>query len=141
MPNRNAHKAIGTASGIIVAVGYGLCKEKDSYDILPLALGGGLGGYLTGTLADKLEPATSPNHRSAFHGIGINGVTGAIIYVPTKEILQRLLDKAKEYDTKQDKFMAFLCRLAVGFIIGGLFGHISHLVADSSTSKSIPLLN
>ena len=140
MPNREAHKIFGTVTGAVTAVSYGYYKEQNFENAWQFALGGGLGGYLTSTLADKLEPATSPNHRCIFHGVALNGVLAIKAYEPTKNRLQSLVDKANEYDVRQEPFKAFLYRLAVGLVIGGVGGYASHLTADSRTTRSLPLI-
>lgn len=142
MPKGKAHKVIGTAVGVAVATGYSYCVERDSANAWQYALGGGLGGYTMARLADMLEPVEilGPNHRGVFHGVALNGGMTAVTYKPSKEFLKYLIDKARAFDRNDENFKAMLCRIVAGFFIGALGGHVSHLVADSTTPMGLPLL-
>jgi len=142
MPKCDEHKVIGTAMGAITAVGYGYYVEQDFAKSWQYALGGVLGGYMTARLADILEPSKilGPNHRGIFHGIALNGGLAALLYRKNNEWLQTLVDKANEYDSRQEHLKAFILRVSVGLIIGGIGGHASHLLADLTTSKGLPLM-
>ena len=97
---------------------------------------------MTAGLADILEPSKifGPNHRSFFHGMVLNGGLAAAAYKPGKEWLLSLVHKANECDNKQEPWKAFMYRVLVGLIIGGVGGHTSHLLADSITPKGLPVL-
>lgn len=118
MPNRDTHLLIG----FLVGVGaYAVTRWIQNEEIKPLsALIAGAGGALAGELPDLLEPATSPNHRSHLHSVGTGGV---IIYGMVE------LNKVEEVDKDlQAIFNGVIC------------GYISHLAADSTTKKSLPLI-
>ena len=101
-----------------------------------------MGGYATARLADILEPAEilGPNHRGVFHSLALNGGLTSVAYEPYKEFLQYLIDKAREFDRNDENFKAMLCRILAGAVIGALGGHVSHLLADSTTNMGLPLL-
>jgi len=143
MPNSRAHKLIGTAAGIVCAAGYGLYCQNDRENIWQFALGGAIGGYTTSRLADILEPSKTlgPNHRGLFHGIAFNGAVSVLSYHPLEKWFQSLVDEANNLDNRGENLKAFLYRLIVGFLIGTLGGHTSHLLADLVFSKNgLPLL-
>ena len=140
MPNRNVHKLCGTVIGAVVAVEYGSYKEQDFANAWKFMLGGAVSGFLTSTLADKFDPPTSPNHRNWGHSVVLNGGIAFMMYEPTREFLQYLVDKAREYDNRQENFKAMICRLAFGFLVGASSGYASHLLTDSVTPKGLPLV-
>ncbi len=143
MPKSEVHKFLGTTTGTFVAFEYGqYFKLEDEY-CWQLALGGAIGGYTTARIADKLEPSEilGPNHRGAIHSIALNGLSSYLAYNPAKNLFQSLIDKANKFDNNNEHFNAFLCRLAVGFLIGAIGGHASHLLLDSGTHKGLPFLS
>src|SRR4030065_284602 len=137
MPNSRAHNLIGTAAGAIGAAGYGLYCQNDKDNVWQFALGGAIGGYTTARLADILEPSKTlgPNHRGFFHGIAFNGAVSMLSYHPLEKWFQSLVDESNNLDNKGENLKAFLHRLTVGFLIGALGGHASHLLADLVFSK------
>ena len=141
MPKSKAHEFIGTVTGVVSAVGYCYYYQHDRENVWQIALGGAIGGYTTARLADVLEPSRTlgPNHRGVFHGIALNGTVVGLSYSPGKKWLQSLVDKANDFDDSGEYFKAFLCRLVIGFFIGALGGQISHLLADLTTPKRLPL--
>lgn len=143
MPRSKAHKIVGTTAGFAGAIGYGSYYQNDQENAWQYAIGGALGGYATARLADILEPSKTlgPNHRGVFHGIALNGTLAASGYDWIKGQLQILVDKANKFDNSNQHFVALLFRLIVGFLIGALTGHASHLSADFLFSPSrLPLL-
>lgn len=142
MPKSKAHKFIGTSTGVIIAVGYSYYYQHDRENVWQFALGGAIGGYTTARLADILEPSKTlgPNHRGIFHGIALNGTVIGLSYNPGEKWLQSLVYKANDFDDSGEYFKAFLCRLIIGFFVGALGGQISHLLADLTTPKRLPLL-
>lgn len=138
MPNSRAHKLIGTGAGVICAIGYGSCCQNNKEKVWQFALGGAIGGYTTSGLADILEPSKTlgPNHRGVFHGIAFNGAVSVLSYQPLEKWFQSLVDEADNFDYRGENIKAFVNRLIVGFLIGALGGHISHLLADLVFSKN-----
>jgi len=143
MPNGDVHKVLGTVAGTYVAFEYGQYFKLESEHCWQLALGGAIGGFTTARLADKLEPSKTlgPNHRGVFHGIALNGLASYLAYNPSKNLFQSFIDNADKFDNNNEHFKAFLFRLAVGFLIGAIGGHASHLLADLNSHKGLPLLN
>ena len=143
MPNSRAHKLIGTGAGIASAAGYSLCCQNTKENAWQFALGGAIGGYTTSRLADILEPSKTlgPNHRGFFHGIAFNGAVSVFSYHPLEKWFQSLVDEANNLDSRGENIKAFVNRLMVGFLIGAIGGHTSHLLADLIRSKKgLPLL-
>ncbi len=143
MSKSDVHKLLGTATGTFVAFEYGQYFKLESEHCWQLALGGAIGGYTTARIADKLEPSKTlgPNHRGVFHGIALNGLASCLAYNPAKNLCQSLIDDANKFDNNNEHLRAFLCRLVVGFLIGAIGGHASHLLADLNSPKGLPLLN
>ena len=112
------HMAIGAALGFGVYLLYKYLKNE------PPSLVGTLmslfGGAFAGLLPDLLEPATNPNHRSCFHSVALVLI---LIYGNYKVW--------ENNDLSEDQ------KLAVSLISTA---YSSHLVADSTTTKGLPLL-
>jgi hypothetical protein len=142
MPNRKAHAAAGAGSGLVVACN-DLPRLTPAEQLVYLA-GAALGGAVGGCLPDILEPATSPNHRQACHGVVPVGTVAIFIRntLPTaaKELLQRA-EWVKGSNPKHAGMtlerMAWL--FAAGFVKGLGPGYLSHLVLDSCTPRGLPL--
>lgn len=143
MPKGRAHKIIGTITGAAVAAGYSFCVSQEPERAWQYCIGGSMGGYMLSRMPDILEPAEKlgPNHRGFFHGIACNGTVAAISFKSVKNKLDMLVEKAKDFDSKGQFLKGFLCRCAVGAIIGGAGGYASHLLADFTTAKSLPLID
>ena len=131
MPNRNEHILIGAAGGALFGLAQyvfdqqqGLASQPEPWskdDLIGTigALGlGALAGAIAAQLPDLIDPPDSPNHRSIGHGIAgtsilasqLNGFMGTLTD-PSSRILVR------------------------GFQVG----YISHVAADATTPKGIPL--
>lgn len=112
------HMAVG---GLVGFGGYLLYKHLKQE---PLSLAGAvlslLGGAFVGLLPDLLEPATNPNHRSFFHSVAL-----VLLLINANR-------KVWENDNlNEDQKLAMS-------IFSAAYG--SHLVADSTTTKGLPLL-
>lgn len=81
------------------------------------------GGALCGTLPDLVEPATNPNHRRFFHSIAF-AVTLAIA-----------LREIYIWDVKTDGEKLLK---VISLVAGGAY--LIHLLRDSTTKKSLPLI-
>lgn len=77
-------------------------------------------GAAAGLLPDILEPAYHPNHRAVFHSITTAVTLG--------------YGAARAWNSPQ-----FSGSDRIGLLLGYV-GYLSHLLADSRTPKSIPLL-
>ncbi|HLP10630.1 MAG TPA: hypothetical protein VK177_01800 [Flavobacteriales bacterium] len=81
-------------------------------------LGGGV-GYACATLPDILEPATNPNHRNFFHSYTTLGLTAYGAYKVHQSTM-----------THQQKLL----------LNAAIVSYCSHLLADSETPNSLPLI-
>lgn len=116
MPNRATHEFAGSVSGMVVAAsmpGASLISIGTSFFI----------GKDAGRIPDLLEPATSPNHRKFFHSWVILAATS--------------YGWKKTYDWEPESELDKILRFAV--LVGGA-AVISHLVLDSLTPNSLPLI-
>ena len=112
------HMVIGALSGFGVYLIYKVIKEE-SPDLFEAILSL-IGGALVGLLPDLLEPATNPNHRSFFHSVAAMLL---LIYGISTVWQSDQLDE-------NQKLMISILSTAFG----------SHLVADSTTTRGLPLL-
>jgi len=108
--------------GALVSLGlYGLYKyTKQEKPTVLGAIGSLLLGGIAGVLPDTVEPADSPNHRSFFHS----------------RTLLAMLVHGNQKVWKSQKLTEGQ-KLAIS-IFSAAYG--SHLVTDSRTPKSIPLI-
>ena len=119
--NGSAHKAIGAISGIAtLAIDDHPDKQSVAHNPLiatPLATLGGM-------LPDLLEPASrGPHHRQFCHSVVAFGAVGYGVYRAYKWEPQTELNK---------------CLRIAAIMIG--VGYISHLIADSSTPRGLPII-
>ena len=116
MPGRATHEFAGSLTAIAVAAtmpSASIVSVGASYFI----------GKNAGRIPDLLEPATSPNHRKFFHSWM---ALGAMSYGWKKAY-------DREPETDLEKFLRYVA------LVGGAAA-ISHLVLDSLTPKSLPLI-
>jgi membrane-bound metal-dependent hydrolase YbcI (DUF457 family) len=99
-------------------LGYKLLKQESPDPIE--AIISLVGGAIAGVVPDILEPATHPGHRSLFHSPAIL----ALIAQGNRKVWQ------SEQLTESQKTMLSLLSAA----------YASHLVADGTTPKGLPLL-
>lgn|SRR5665213_628999 len=131
MPNFKKHITVGAAVGGGANLLWQLCKILDApnapkdfweilsrIDFLEIAAFGVVGAGCA-ALPDMIEPATSPNHRAAFHSVVC---AGFVSYGAFGKHTHNLSPVEKHA----------LCVAAVSYL--------SHLVLDSETSKGLPLL-
>lgn len=118
----NLDKSEHVIIGALVSLGlYGLYKHlKQERPTIHGALGSLLMGGIAGVLPDMLEPGNSPNHRSFFHSIAL--------LVMLAHGNQKVWESHNLTD--EQKLVVSLLSAAYG----------SHLLSDSSTPKSIPLI-
>lgn len=115
-------KAEHAIIGALVSLGlYGLYKYvKQEKPTVLGALGSLVVGGLAGIAPDLLEPATSPSHRSFFHSLALL----AMLAYGNQRVWK------SQNLTRNQKLTISMFSAAYG----------SHLLSDSSTPKSIPLL-
>ena len=131
MPNFKKHITVGAAVGSGANLFWQLCKILDApnrpqnfwelcsrIDLFEVAAFGAIGAGCA-ALPDMIEPATSPNHRAAFHSITC---AGAVLYGAFGKHTKNLLPDQKH----------FLSVVALTYL--------SHLVLDNETPKGLPLL-
>lgn len=139
MANGNEHLDAGSVSGAVVAGGYAVYKEHNIGHIITYTLGGCLGGRFTACFADKIDVPTSPNHRNIAHSITFNASVACLGQDLVRTCLEYLNNKAEQYSKEMKPLYEFLYILLAGIIIGMLSGHVSHLLLDIKTPKSLPL--
>jgi membrane-bound metal-dependent hydrolase YbcI (DUF457 family) len=116
--NSEEHFAIGSIMAFLV----NCIQQKQAslkVDFGKAAVWGLLGGSVA-LLPDILEPAINPNHRSSFHSIGLG--LGLILF-------NKSLAENKNISDESKRFLSTMS-LAYG----------SHLLADSTTPKELPVL-
>ncbi len=119
--NGSAHKAIGAAAGMTtLAIDDNPDKQSVAHNPLiatPLATLGGM-------LPDLLEPASrGPHHRQFCHSVVAFGAVGYGVYRTYKWEPQAEWEKG----------------LRIAAIMIGV-GYLSHLIADSSTPRGLPII-
>ena len=122
MPNFKQHALIGTVAGVgFNVLNYYVKKQHNPevrFDLKEL-LFCAVTGCIAASLPDLIEPATNPNHRGFFHSIVV-GIT--IPWLTYKSHKGKLDPRIKPFLD----------------IIGP--GYVSHLLADSFTSKGLPII-
>lgn len=117
--NGPAHQiAAGFATGVFLA-------ERERQGGIQTAqplLAGTAAAFLT-KLPDILEPATSPNHRQFFHSVAFAGLIGFAFHK---------LGKWRS-ESAGGEFLKSLGQIAIP-------AHLIHLLLDSLTAKSLPLV-
>lgn len=119
--NGTAHTVAGGIAGGTLALAVIDVLEDETPLALLAAIGGGIIG---GKLPDKIEPAyRNPNHRQAFHSVAVLGGVGWSIKALTDWHPEAPFDRLLKY-----------------FLLGLAAGYASHLLMDSVTQKSIPMI-
>ncbi len=130
MANFKKHLAVGTIVGAAAGAGIYLIqyykdKEENPEAIFQwskffqLLVAGCTIGAITGIAADKFEPEIHPNHRGLFHSY--------LIWILIGWGVLQVIFGNKE-------------RIWKNFAIIGFAGYSSHLLIDSQTPKSLPIL-
>jgi membrane-bound metal-dependent hydrolase YbcI (DUF457 family) len=150
MPNGRTHRVVGTAAGALVAGAR--TRQEDGSTNLLMIFGGAVGGYISSTWPDLLEPATSPRHRQFAHSstAGCAALRLAAEAVPKWEAYWRqvaLGAGSRRSDPRRPPLEQTILALVeavalamVGLLAGLAAGYISHLVLDGSTPMSLPLV-
>lgn len=148
MPSITTHQPVAIGSGIVTA--FACAYAQLLPERLVETLGGALGGWTTGMLADKLDPPDHPHHRGIGHAIIPNALAATGYAQFARKLQEGLRTRATEYDTAAAQtapgtlqmwyfLLAFLCRVGAGAIAGAVGGHWSHLILDSQTAYGLPL--
>ena len=141
MPNRAEHQGIAPTFQAVVEV---FRKPALHWrDRLPDLAGAAAGATFGGTLPDLLEPATSPNHRQFAHGVLPATAVACFARRQIKEGVEALYRWAEEAPVSgvEDGELPRWMRFAIaGFCRAVSTGYISHLVADATTPRGLPLI-
>ncbi|HJP19405.1 MAG TPA: metal-dependent hydrolase [Nitrospinota bacterium] len=121
--NKNQHRVIGVAVGVTVTlINHKIKKEKYPDTKFPweeLLFNSGV-GFLLATLPDIIEPAFNPHHRKFFHSLACGGLIQYAAYGKHTENMDEKIRK----------------RIQISALV-----YLSHLVADATTTKSIPIFH
>ena len=121
--NGKQHRQIGAVCGAGYTVAKYFYEKQDNPELeFPwgdLLLNTGL-GFLLGSLPDWIEPAANPNHRKFFHSLTAAAGVGYGAF-------------GKHTETWPDEVKKPVQATAVAYL--------SHLAADSTTAKSLPLVH
>lgn len=129
MPNSKTHIISGTIVGAVAM----LCITVRKGILTPIRFLVGLAvSALVSRLPDILEPATSPNHRGFFHSV----VFFVVLTLLCMGIWKKFESVGENGETKQITLKELL--LALLFV--GLLCVMLHLLLDSFTKKSLPIL-
>jgi hypothetical protein len=135
MANRDTHDAIGLAAGLAATLISALSQGREPS---PLELlGGAVGGLVGARGPDTIEPAHHPHHRQFAHSAALLLGGGAGV-VPASRKAQNDLAQAAEIET--DPFARAVKQFASGATVGLPAGYASHVVADATTPRGIPLV-
>lgn len=149
--NGRTHRKIGAAAGAVTAFSRSSSTDDFGTRIIE-AIGGALAGMLGARLPDWIEPAIHSHHRSTFHSVAAGtalykkatstaGSWEAMCRANVAHFEARLREPTiAGNDRLACALLAFLWRLAVGFVAGGAAGYISHLILDATTPRSLPLI-
>lgn len=118
MPNRSEHEFFGALFGMAAS-----CSSKEDPGWLANPVTGALLGKAAGRLPDIIEPALSPHHRKLFHSWAVFAGMGLAV-------------KAAYDWQPEEEYQKTLRWIA---IIAGA-GYLSHLLLDSLTKRSLPLV-
>lgn len=150
MPNGKAHAIIGATTGAVGSLLF-LHEGLNGWEMAVLGAGGATGGYLGAKLPDVFEPAVSPFHRKFAHSIVLNGSVATAEYVGAiklnhhfNNLVNQIKQNINEAQDQPTKYMwsvlLFFILFCAGFVVGIAAGYLSHIVADSFTPASIPML-
>lgn len=116
-------------------------------------VGGALGGVVGAILPDRVDPPTSPRHRSVGHSVAIavTSSTSLTVHAPSivEERLEPMLERQRQavrdargfVDTAVAALKMILGELFAGFISSLPAGYLSHLLCDAGTTMGLPVLS
>ncbi len=146
MPGHSTHLKAGTISG--AAAGFlaarAVTPDRTGRDTAVGALGGAIGG----TAPDLLEPATSPAHRDLCHSLIFTTALSVGLYALWRGKCreQALACEARATSVsdpsarEREEKAAAMWRDLGAFALGVAAGYASHVLLDSQTPRSVPLL-
>ena len=148
MSNGRTHRTVGTVAGAAFA-GY-QARGQPATLIGAEMLGGAIAGNFGARLPDRIDPPTSPRHRSVGHGVVPVGATGAVALSAASNIQGRLrLEAARQRQLSESAsnplatfwhwLMSVLCHVGAGAVAGVIAGYGSHLALDICTPAGLPV--
>ncbi len=145
--NRKQHIVIGATAG--TAFNFFTATKENRQPTLAELFGSGVGGACGARVPDVLEPAIHPNHRKMAHSgaalVGCIGLTksrpltNAVTWLHQQAAARRALMKLDPEREFIHQLAAWLLEFLAGMIQALPVGYASHLVADATTVKGIPL--
>lgn len=143
MPRAKTHNRLGVLAGASLATH--CARGLPSGRIFEEAFGGAIGGLVGSRLPDGIEPATSPNHRGSAHSVAAASCLLHAIGSPLANVQQAIRENAARYRAQHGDIIATrlwetLCHVVAGILPGLLGGYLSHLAADLTTTRGLPLL-
>lgn len=118
--NGPTHRMVAGAAIAAAAVYH---EQRSGQEPTAMPLAAGALGALCTNLPDILEPATSPNHRKAFHSVTCAVAIG--------------FGMKKAWDWKPEDDLGRLARFVM--LVAGA-GYLTHLALDATTKRSLPLI-
>ena len=135
MPNGNTHiragAVLGALGSIVLQAKAGNGEQTDFGHVL-LSTGA---ATLVSRLPDVLEPATSPNHRDFFHSVFFGGIVGIACRETWNELKCEINARRSTGQSRPNNK-----EVGLGLLLIVESAILLHLVMDSSTKRSLPLI-
>ncbi len=152
MPNTRTHDIVGGGAGLVLGLLALKRLNVPSHGELSFLLGAAAGSWMASRAPDAVEPALHSWHREFFHsvtagaGVVTAGATAGAEYVRANLSCATVAaGKRAALDPQSPDGLALWWQeqawyFAAGFVFGLPVGYVSHLLADMTTPRSIPLL-
>jgi hypothetical protein len=149
MSDGKIHRRVGCVAG--GATAWYAARGQPTHLRVVETIGGAMAGIVGAMMPDRIDPATSPRHRSIGHGLLPIGAAGFWAVKNLKRWQGWLRSQAerlqRELDVERDggrrvllMFAAVACTLAAGAVAGFIGGYLSHLALDALTPASLPVV-
>lgn len=149
MPNRRVHVQVGAVAGCFVAANR--AQAQPGQCVWREVLGGILGGIGGGLLPDLIDTPDSPHHRAEAHSLSITGAAGYYVSDRLCAWQSSLREHADHFAQMRYAspdplpqigygLLELFFRFLAGALAGLLAGYASHLIFDSFTPSSLPIL-
>lgn len=136
MPNRDVHVKVGMGAAVVATTtAAGVLNEELSLgEIFMRTMGALVGGYIGARVPDIIDPSTNgPRHRSIGHAVVPNGAAYVLLHNSFFNYRNKLVENENSNDALMNQFI-------IGGMDGLFVGHASHLILDSQTPFSLPLI-